>query len=204
MKISRFSLLVSRFLSADTATGGGTSQVAPAPVAPVAPVAPAEPDPEAPADPAAPAPTAPTAPAEPAEPAASAPKKLTIFDRAASFMQDRGTLVKQISDLTGSVSAHLATIAERDQTIVTLNAELSELRTGRDQLAATIAGLEKNQTTVANGVTSTLAEIGVPLDKLPAAEADTTAAKTMSRAEFDKLSTKKRNDFMKAGGTIEN
>lgn len=205
MKLSHFSRLGLLF-SADTATAGGTSQVEPAPLAPVepAPVAPAEPvepDPESPAAPAAPATPAPAAPAAPAEPAASAPKKLTIFDRAGSYLRSQSALVGDLTTARAEVARLTAELGTSAQTIATLNSELADLRAGRDQLAATVTSLEAAQTTVAAGVADAMAQIGVPAATLPPAE-DEAPGKTASRAEFDKMNDEQRNEFFRQGGKL--
>jgi len=192
MKISRFSLLGSRFLAADTATAGGTS--VPAPASQVDPAAPSAPAPEAPKEP---APAAPVPPPDPPAPeSASAPKKSNIFARASAYMQDRGALVGEIATLKSAVTAHLATIEQRDRTIAELNSELAELRAGRDQLASTVASLEDRQSNVAAGVIDAMASIGVPPGELPASQGED-ASDDALLSKYESLTGGEKTEFLR-------
>jgi septal ring factor EnvC (AmiA/AmiB activator) len=117
-------------------------------------------------------------------------------------MQDRTALVGQIATLQGTVAAHVATLAERDKTISAMQAELTDLRAGRDQLTATIATLEAGAKTVSESVRDQMAQIGVPVADLPPAEPESASAKTLSRAEFDKLNDEQKNTFFREGGRL--
>lgn len=115
--------------------------------------------------------TAAEAPAE-AAPKAEAPK-VGVFERAKGYLKDRGELVQELNTLKGQVTTLQAEATSKDATIANQNAELTELRDGRDTLQAEVDRLETEQTTIEKAASSktveTMARLGVPAAELPKA-----------------------------------
>jgi chromosome segregation ATPase len=121
----------------------------------------------------------PNPPADPA-PAKTEATKPNVFSRAAAMLKDK-------SELLGTISAHEATIASLTGEKTNLTSQLSAVTAERDELKAgaadletTIASLTKEKTTVSKAAADQVAALGFSQDKLPAAH----SAETKSGEEL--------------------
>lgn len=157
----------------ETATPSGPSVLAPAVVVTPAPGASTQ-------QPAAPAPGPETQPATivpaarreeeegaAAQTPAPAPvaKAPNIFEKAAAYMQGKDALALKIKNLEREKAELAAQLKTANETIATLNTELAELRAGKAKLEESVSALESERQTVEG----TLAQVGFPQSKLPAA-----------------------------------
>lgn len=154
-------------LSFTLAAPANTPAAPPAPAV-VAPQnsTPAPATPPTPTEPLAPAPAARREEEEPATSATAAPgARLTVFQKAASYLHGREAQAAEIVSRDNTITDLRAQLASATAGISARDAELIELRQGRDQLQTAVAQLEGDRRTV----TQTVASLGFEQSNLPAA-----------------------------------
>jgi regulator of replication initiation timing len=132
----------------------------------------------------APAPVDPTPPATQAS--ATAAAKPTVFQKAAAMLKDK-------SELLGTISTHEATIASLTSQLSTANsqlsatmAELATLKAGSAELEAALTKATAANTTVAQSTIDQVAALGFDANALPAATSASEDAETpTSVADFN-------------------
>jgi TolA-binding protein len=141
---------------------------APAPAAPPADAPPPAVKPDEP--PAAPAPPPPTSAAPP-----PGPKPGSLSSRisaAAAAMRGQGAVAAQIAERDSTIATLRAENTRLTGQVTQLTGQVAQQRTELDAVEATVRTLEGQRSTV----TDTLATLGFPQDKLPAASDGDTAA----------------------------
>lgn len=148
------------------------AQATPAAPAPASAPAVAQPVPDAP--PADPVPAQPEqAPAavrreeeesvEAPVPGQSAPARPNVFQRAQVYLQDRKQLANTLAAQAGEIEQLRGKIADAENKLLQKDAELADLRKGRDDLQQAIDALEKKS----GDVVDQLATLGFPAAQLP-------------------------------------
>lgn len=136
-------------------TGTSPAATAPAPVTPPAPTTPGA---------TVPAPGARREETEGQEqPPAPGAQTAGLFDRALAYMQTKDGLAAKISGLEAENKRLQAELEKANGTIQAQNAELGELRAGKEKIEAALGKLETEQTTVSG----TVAALGFQAQKLP-------------------------------------
>jgi hypothetical protein len=124
---------------------------------------------------------------------ASAPQRLTAFDRGALRLLGKGDLVAR----TERAESEVARLAAENTRLAT---ELAQFKAETPkQIAQAAAG---RQDEVAKGVAAELAGLGISPEAAPGQIAAEKADKTLTRAEFDKLDHTARNQFFRDGGQL--
>lgn len=142
---------------------------------------------------------APESPEATPAPEASAAPKLSALDRGKLRALGMGNLITRLETSEGQLAAAHGQI----ETLKAENARLkagheAEEKAAREKLEAAAKGRENE---VSKGVREKLSALGVPETDAPSA-ASTAEGQTLTRAEFEKLDFKARNQFFRNGGKI--
>lgn len=136
------------------------------------------------------------APAAPAEATAAPAAKLSAFDRGALRMLGKGDLIARLESAEHSAATATAEVTRLTAENLRLSASLAETP------AKLEAAAQLRQGAVAKTVAAELSALGITAEAAPSQISESETAKTISRAEFEKLDHTGRNEFFRNGGHI--
>ena len=123
-------------------------------------------------------------------------ERMITMERSLAMLVQSG----KITALEASLATAQSQLATHVAQVDSLLCELSELRSGRDTLAATVATLESSSRSVSAAVVDTLAQIGVAPDALPTSQSEDQSDDALL-TKYGTLSGAARTEFLRTHST---